>query len=471
MNIAKYIAALFACASMAAFAQEAPEQATPEKPVPEKLAVYTFGSSEADINKYISRKLLSELSQSGTYAEIQDLNTFHDELAGSGNNAVGNISQAAKRHGADLACIVSIIEVFGTYSITASLIKTSDLQVAKTASVDRAIKSLDDLTAASRYLAAQLLGKAPPLPPPPPPAVSVLAPVAAAVAALPAMSLAGALGSTSLSRSCVEDFTNVFGKSGFNIGNFAKELVTSVAKTKLQLKAPFGKPKDSDMTSAGLTVGCIRTLPESPAEIQSLLKDIALKAGLDFAAGAAADLAENAINDYKEKDDGKSTLSFGIRTGFNYSHFYAEYDNYNNWRSSSSSGTYGDIIGGQFGVVLDIAASDWFHIQPGIMYIHKGAVDNVSHYGSTSVHYIEFPLLISLKFSALRLNAGPYTGLCAGGDSDFDGKDFGISTGFGFDIGWFYIGTFYDYGLTNTSSKRYFDIYNRTLGLNIGVNL
>jgi hypothetical protein len=96
------------------------------------------------------------------------------------------------------------------------------------------------------------------------------------------MSVAQALGSTSLSRGCVEDFTNVFGKSGFNISNFAKELVTAVAKTKLQLKAPFGKPKDSDMTSAGLTVGCIRTLPESPAELQSLLKDISLKAGLDL---------------------------------------------------------------------------------------------------------------------------------------------------------------------------------------------
>jgi hypothetical protein len=67
------------------------------------------------------------------------------------------------------------------------------------------------------------------------------------------------------------------------MANFSKELVISVAKTKLQLKAPFGKPQDNEMTSAGLTVGCIKTLPESPAEITSLLKDIALKAGLNFA--------------------------------------------------------------------------------------------------------------------------------------------------------------------------------------------
>ncbi|MDR0516958.1 MAG: hypothetical protein LBH25_07940 [Fibromonadaceae bacterium] len=99
----------------------------------------------------------------------------------------------------------------------------------------------------------------------------------------PAASVAQMLSGTSLSKGCVADFTNLFEKSGFSITNFAKELPPAIAKTKLQLKAPLGKPKDSDMTSAGLTVGCIRTLPESPAEMQSLLKDISLKAGLDFA--------------------------------------------------------------------------------------------------------------------------------------------------------------------------------------------
>ncbi|MDR0516807.1 MAG: hypothetical protein LBH25_07140 [Fibromonadaceae bacterium] len=98
----------------------------------------------------------------------------------------------------------------------------------------------------------------------------------------PVVSVAQALGSTSLSKGCVEDFTNVLGKNGFSMTNFAKELPPAVAKTKLQLKSPFGKPKDGDMTSAGLTVGCIKTLPESPAEIQSLLKDISFKAGLNF---------------------------------------------------------------------------------------------------------------------------------------------------------------------------------------------
>jgi hypothetical protein len=265
------------------------------------------------------------------------------------------------------------------------------------------------------------------------------------------------------------------------MAGFAKELVPAAAKTKLQLKAPFGKPKDSDMTSAGLTVGCIRTLPESPAEVQSLLKDIALKAGLDFAAGAAADLAEGAIHAYGEREEkDKSTLSFGIRAGINISHFYAEY----NIGSRSGNGSYDPTSGGQAGAVLDITVSDWFHIQPGVMYIYKGTYkgfdpdygyyEGFSDSDGIGLHYIEIPLLISLKFSALRLNAGPYYGICVATSfkgNDFKNNDFGISTGLGFDIGWFYIGGFYDYGLTNISSKRYFDVYNRTLGFNIGVNL
>jgi len=108
-------------------------------------------------------------------------------------------------------------------------------------------------------------------------------------------SLVAALGSTNLPKGCTEDFTNLLSKDGFDMGKFAKELPPSVAKTKLKLKSPFGKPKDSDKTDAGLTVGCIKELPESPAEITSLLKDISLKSGLDLAVEAAENFVDNSI--------------------------------------------------------------------------------------------------------------------------------------------------------------------------------
>jgi hypothetical protein len=138
----------------------------------------------------------------------------------------------------------------------------------------------------------------------------------------------------------------------------------------------------------------------------------------------------------------------------------------------------------QAGFVIDIAAGEVFHIQPGLMYIQKGMKDRDGT--GITTHNVELPLLISLKFSALRLNAGPYFAWCIdspeyryynnmgwlGGTSrvfDAGGFDMGLSAGIGFDIGMFYIGMFYDYGLLNTGN--WGDLYNRTLGFNLGVNL
>jgi len=61
------------------------------------------------------------------------------------------------------------------------------------------------------------------------------------------------------------------------------------------MKSPFGKPKDSDKTSSGVTVSCIKALPESPAEIASLLKNISINMGLDLAVEATANFADNSI--------------------------------------------------------------------------------------------------------------------------------------------------------------------------------
>jgi hypothetical protein len=454
---------LLACFPLRIFAQDSPP--APDKAAPERVAVYAFGASEPSINKSLGSKLLAALVQSGTYAETSDPNTFQDELSKGGNDGIAHIAQTAKRHGADIVCAVSISEVFGAYSITARMVNTSDSKAFKTASIDRTIKSLDDLTVASKLLAAQLLyqpSSAAPVPVPTPAspsepakadpnaplafnpnaplaffATSATTPKAstasstATSAAAPAasMPLSQALGSSSLPKGCVEDFTALFKKSSFSMSNFAKELPIAVAKTKLQLKSPFGKPKDSDMTSAGLTVGCIKTLPESPTEILSLLKDIALKAGLDFVAGTATDYAGNAAHAAKRGGRGKdkSTLSPGFRLGiipFN--------------RSSS--------LGLQIGTVLDIAVSDWFHLQPGIMYIQEEIMAS---------HSVQIPFLLSLKLSALRINAGPHISTDNG---------FGISMGLGFDIGKFYIGTFHDFGLI-------YGYWRHRLGFNLGVKL
>jgi len=166
-------------------------------------------------------------------------------------------------------------------------------------------------------------------------------------------------------------------------------------------------------------------------------------------------------------DKDESRVSFGIRAGINFSHTYSEYyDRYGNRRN----GDYDDIFGIQAGFVVDFPVASWFHIQPGLMYVQKGMED--SDNSSVTSHYIELPLLLSFKLAALRLNAGPYIGFCVDDDGGtFNGGDIGLSTGVGFDIGMFYIGAFYGYGFKDVSNVPGSDFYNRTLGLNLGVNL
>jgi len=174
--------------------------------------------------------------------------------------------------------------------------------------------------------------------------------------------------------------------------------------------------------------------------------------------------------------DEKSAVSFGIRLGSNFSSIYAEF----RYMDHNFGGSYSGIIGMQLGILLDIAASEIFHIQPGLMYIQRGAEERIRHgnyhysnRGKVNAHYIQIPVLLSLKFSAFRLGAGPYYGICLWtSDKEISSSDFGISSSLGFDLGkFFYIGLFSDHGLTDMSDIKDLYFYNRTLGFNIGINL
>ncbi|MDR1829759.1 MAG: PorT family protein [Candidatus Fibromonas sp.] len=360
MNKIRHALALFfVCSLMSAFAQD-----EIEKPAEtEKIAVYVYGANDAGINKSFGNWLLLKIVQNSKYAEVRDWEAFYEELAGNNNDNISQITQAAKQYNADVVCVVSIIEVFGDYSIFARLIKTSDSQIIRTALLGRSLKSLGDLAKVSSELAGQLLQLQPPEPEPPPPS-----PVA------------------------VDE-------------------------------------------------------PYVPLPVAVENKD----------EGSGSE----------DKKD-KNILSLGFRAGFNFSHLYAEYE--------KVSGSYSSTMGLQLGLVLDIATNSWLHFQTGLMYIQKGVDD----YKTITSHYIEIPFLYSVRFSMLRVNAGPYLGICFSENDKIEhsgvtyGTDFGLSVGLGFDIRMFYIGAFYDYGLADMSSfkrKAKSSLYSRTLGFNLGVNL
>jgi len=175
----------------------------------------------------------------------------------------------------------------------------------------------------------------------------------------------------------------------------------------------------------------------------------------------------------------KSEWYLGIRAGVNFSHLYAtskilvkDTNNVTGVITSEEKtvdGTYKDVLGFQLGMVVDIVPINLLHIQPGLMYILKGTGNNGE---SVRAHYIEVPLFLSLNVSIIRANVGPYLGMCLmSGNDKFFGPDFGLSFGLGADIGKFYLSALYDYGFINMSSNKNFKVYNRTIGLNIGVNL
>ncbi len=177
----------------------------------------------------------------------------------------------------------------------------------------------------------------------------------------------------------------------------------------------------------------------------SCIVDLGKKAQVDYVSQASVSKLGNRIRLKVEPEPRPSLFGWqlGLRGGINL-------NNSPNHR------------GMQLGVVRDFAITEWFYLQPGIMYIQKGTfVDEGGYHYKYATQHIDIPLLLSFKYSALRLNAGPYFGLCIDdGGSNVDELDIGISLGVGFDIGMFYIGAFY--GLQD-------DVL--AIGLLVGVNL
>jgi hypothetical protein len=92
-----------------------------------------------------------------------------------------------------------------------------------------------------------------------------------AIAASFALSTAFA---ANLPKNCTDEIVALSKGSGFSMSQFTSDLPAAVIKAKAQAKLPFGKPKDNEKTSIGMTFGCLKAFPESPGEIQSLLKDV-----------------------------------------------------------------------------------------------------------------------------------------------------------------------------------------------------
>jgi outer membrane protein OmpA-like peptidoglycan-associated protein len=105
-----------------------------------------------------------------------------------------------------------------------------------------------------------------------------------------------------LSNSCKTEFKKLAEKDDFDAQEFIGELATAVVKVKAQMKAPYGKPKDNDKTSVGISVGCVKALPESPSGLKSTLADI----GIDVAGATVSNYTEDEVSESRSSSRGSS---------------------------------------------------------------------------------------------------------------------------------------------------------------------
>jgi len=85
-----------------------------------------------------------------------------------------------------------------------------------------------------------------------------------------------------------------------NVSKFVTDLGVSVVKVQGLCKTKFTCPADNKVMDVGLTAGCIKQLPTSPAEITSLLTSI----GMDLTANATIDFAAESIETIDAHIDG-----------------------------------------------------------------------------------------------------------------------------------------------------------------------
>jgi hypothetical protein len=460
----------------------APQTVQPKQPAqtePLKLAVYVSGASDAGINKSLSNKLLVVMSQSGEYAEIADPGYFQDELAKSGKSDIAQISQTAKRHGADYVCVVSMTEVLGAYSITARLIKIAGSQVIKTGSTDRQLKSLEDLTAISNELARQLLPPSAILP-----AVSAI-PLVVQPSTAPMPAVIDRVAAARKQCSKTYNINELLFNLKENFPNQLKDCASKLAKDMLTPAVlggkKLGEPKSfmKECTIDGIRDEIPDGFPNANKIVgsvdnfvQGILNSAsAAGGGLDpkkliDAVGSVSVSINTLLSDVKKLSSNRCVVNEPYEPPVAFNNWNDDENYSNEEKSSFSFGLRGGLNShfgrGNFhiGMVFDIPLGDVLHLQPGFMFIQKTSYsydydcyyyDDCEHYGNQNL--FELPLLLSFKFGVFRVNTGVYAAL--------PDMDIGLSEGAGFDIGMFYIGTFYEYGFVSGSS---------TLGSSLGIN-
>ena len=160
----------------------------------------------------------------------------------------------------------------------------------------------------------------------------------------------------------------------------------------------------------------------------------------------------------------------GIKGGANFSNFFNDEVDDQNLR-----------IGFQGGLFFKAALTDFFAIQPELLYTQKGATTTYDNFFTgegeftQKLNYIELPVLAVINLGEnLNIHAGPYVAYLMGAsveneaenddfnfvedlnEGDYERLDFGLAVGVGFEFEVLRFGVRYDYGLKNVGKDQDF---------------
>ena len=129
----------------------------------QNVAVYVTGP-QPSINKILGDQFVKSFVQSGNYKAIERTASFLIELSKEQSyqegGAVDNnqITRLGKQFGAQLVCVVEVLDAFGQYYISARLIAVETAEVVKSSNAYSKLDNLQEVITIASSMAEELTG-------------------------------------------------------------------------------------------------------------------------------------------------------------------------------------------------------------------------------------------------------------------------------------------------------------------------
>lgn len=158
--------------------------------------------------------------------------------------------------------------------------------------------------------------------------------------------------------------------------------------------------------------------------------------------------------------------SFGLKAGLNVSNLTGDLEDNKS------------LVGGQFGLFVEVGLSETLALQPELMFSMQGAKFKEGGVSADlKMNYINIPLIFKYELTELiNIEFGPQVGFLVSSElenfdvsDDFEPVDFGGNLGMSYDITEnFILGTRYNFGLTTVADDDDFDVKNAVITFSVG---